>query len=58
LVGHFAGINQETGTKFRPPNFTVNMVTQMDTEISIGEVHLAIDRTMNGKVSGVVQEFR
>ena len=29
----------------------VNMVTQLDTDISIEEVHLAIDRTKDGKAS-------
>jgi len=49
-VGHFTGIHQETGTTFGPPNFPVNTVTQLDTEISTEEVHLAIDRMKDGKI--------
>jgi len=51
-VGHFAGIHQQTGTTFGLPNFPVNTVTQLDTEISTEEVHLAIDRMKDGKASG------
>ena len=51
-VGHFAGIHQETGITVGSPNSPVNTVTQLDTEISTEEVHLAIDRMKDGKASG------
>jgi len=41
-----AGIHQETSTTFGLPNFPVNTVSQLDTEISTEEVCLAIDRMM------------
>ena len=51
-VRHFAGIHQETVTSHESPSFAVNMVTQLDTDISTEEVHLAIDRMKDGKASG------
>ena len=51
-VRHFVGIHQETETNHESPSFLVNMVTQLDTDISTEEVHLAIDRMKDGKASG------
>ena len=51
-VRHFVGIHQETETYHESPSFLVNMVTQLDTDISTEEVHLAIDRMKDGKASG------
>ena len=45
-------LHQEMGTKHGSPNFPVHMVPQLDTEISIEEVYLAIDRMKDGTASG------